>query len=797
MPVGSDRGVSKGNGLHASLAVIAVSVWRDGPHASLAVIAVSVWRDGPHVSLAVIAVWVADACKSGDQVMRSGARIADAASIETSICGAEQYSGQGTVMCGGHVPVVCSSGHFRRSTQDKCATCPAISMLLVLGAISLLLHLALVVLLMWVFGSGGRAKQPPDIQNVTGASTPLVDTTQDMAIQITKLNGMLSLMLGYFQVMSQLNLVYDPASMPPHFGHFLRHFDVFTLDLALFNSKCMLDYWISKRSVDLGFWCDFYLTQASPLIMLAGFGILAIRYHFRRRARSCSYRDLLTLEKWKAIFDPEIPKDEGALKQQADEMEVWLDYQATCTAATIFVLMLLHPTLSTSSLMIFKCKDYYYDSADYDSHQQWLYMNVRVECYSADWTIGASIAAFSLLTFTFGFPLYIYGRMRNLSSFVQVRMDRANIEQHSDLLKSRRWKLFQQSDILRFRRDGHFEAWEEMYDDTRPNKTGCFVSLNPLCLTNIKENDGPLMLTCDHNPSLRPSVGHVPRIDLVMHASTMHGLEEALAKDSSLVSGDDGSGLQTCPVSIMLVHDGSCLEMDAYVQYQQDAGRTQLKCMTLLDQPSFSKAFRQLYMPYVHALYFWHCYEICRRVAQTSAVVVVDLILNTSVSHLYAVIFAFCAVCLHLTYSPFKDTGLQHLQTLILCNQFLVQLGMSFYFWNTKNDDTQHYTDLVLLGLQLMLICYSLAVIVPATMRLVSGILTQAHGIYLTRFSWLGSENPAEITQDPVHVQSTVPSFHDVQMTSNHLIGENFESEECHVTLNDGVEEDVDIKDVR
>ncbi|KAK3271023.1 hypothetical protein CYMTET_20605 [Cymbomonas tetramitiformis] len=502
---------------------------------------------------------VAEACENGNEAQRSGSQLADAVGLQAELCSPEHYSGPDTVVCGGHVPVVCRARQFRVSTQDRCQPCPAVVSLLASVIGCLLLMIGVIMLLLWIFGASTHSAE-------ANSSTALMDMTQDMAIQAQKLSGMLSLVLGYLQVMSQLTQVYDAESMPPLFGQLLGAFGIFAMDITFFvNSKCLLDAWLPYKSVDFSFWCEFYLTQSSPLLILLCFSILIVRHHLRLRLSPISLLDIFTFKTLQAIKNPKIAEDAHALKQQASAIEDDVEYRGTCIAATIFMLMLLHPTLSTSSLMIFKCKEYYYDSADYESHQEWLHMNIHVECYSTDWKIGAAFASFSLLTFTLGFPLYIYRRMQDLRCFVQVSVRCADLERHSDLLKSNLWRLVDQLDILQFKRDGPSEVGRAVCDEALPDHID--YTLNPLSAAyeeEIQGNDAILLFSPEDSMQSRPPVAIGAHVDLMVHSSTVDGLvDEALPEASTF---EDLSDWDTCPMSVAIVDDGSYLDIDALAQ---------------------------------------------------------------------------------------------------------------------------------------------------------------------------------------------------------------------------------------
>ncbi|KAK3271022.1 hypothetical protein CYMTET_20604 [Cymbomonas tetramitiformis] len=136
---------------------------------------------------------VAEACENGNEAQRSGSQLADAVGLQAELCSPEHYSGPDTVVCGGHVPVVCRARQFRVSAQARCQPCPAVVSLLASVVGCLLLVIGVIMLLLWIFGASTHSAE-------ANSSTALMDMTQDMAIQAQKLSEMLSLVLGYLQV---------------------------------------------------------------------------------------------------------------------------------------------------------------------------------------------------------------------------------------------------------------------------------------------------------------------------------------------------------------------------------------------------------------------------------------------------------------------------------------------------------------------------------------------------------------------------------------------------------------------
>ncbi|KAK3239324.1 hypothetical protein CYMTET_50741 [Cymbomonas tetramitiformis] len=85
----------------------------------------------------------------------------------------------------------------------------------------------------------------------------------------------------------------------------------------------------------------------------------------------------------------------------------------------IFLLIFLHPTCGTQMFQVFNCTPVHLHHVD---AQQWLELDLRVECFTWQWTLCASVAAFVILTYILGLPIILAMIVWRLSSYRRVAL---------------------------------------------------------------------------------------------------------------------------------------------------------------------------------------------------------------------------------------------------------------------------------------------------------------------------------------------------------------------------------------
>lgn len=111
-------------------------------------------------------------------------------------------------------------------------------------------------------------------------------------------------------------------------------------------------------------------------------------------------------------------------------------------------------------------------------------------------------------------------------------------------------------------------------------------------------------------------------------------------------------------------------------EFEVDAGATRMRPTNLLDEnkelATFVNPFIQLYQD---NFWFWSSYEIIRRLALTSFVVIVRIIME-DVTTLYIVMLSFISFAIQSWFTPFKEDGDDFLAFLFNANEFIVALAL-------------------------------------------------------------------------------------------------------------------------
>ncbi|KAK3277686.1 hypothetical protein CYMTET_14322, partial [Cymbomonas tetramitiformis] len=140
-------------------------------------------------------------------------------------------------------------------------------------------------------------------------------------------------------------------------------------------------------------------------------------------------------------------------------------------------------------------------------------------------------------------------------------------------------------------------------------------------------------------------------------------------------------------------------------------GNITLVPLTLLDSVNSSKMLGQFFSPFEDKFYFWQCWEVSRRMLQTGVVVAVQLFSNEMTSLIYAVLLAFVAITLHLSYTPFKNDSMDQLQLTVLMNQFLLQLIIIWFYVDASIGTV---IGIVMVAMQVGIMGYTLTLVGPA-----------------------------------------------------------------------------------
>ncbi|KAK3273415.1 hypothetical protein CYMTET_18343 [Cymbomonas tetramitiformis] len=588
----------------------------------------------------------ADACTTANSSQRQGVGAVDAARIQEHLCNEEEFI-RGVVCGGGNVPVVCSADHTHGILWDDCHVCP--SRIKLIMRVALVIMVTTGVLLLVYMRVNMQVTKRMMIRNSS--------IVPNATVLLSDMRCILSLLLGYLQVMSQLPGLYDRDVLPEELVFITSLMRVANIDLvSMLNGKCIMYYLLPKGGVAASsYWVSFYsavLTPwAWPLLFKLVYSVM------RRYTKSDSVQE---------------PRVTVCRSDSVQEMSRRRTLQAGCAAVSLFLMILIHPGVSTSIIMLFKCDKFYYDAADYTKMQFWLRDDASIECLTTIWWIGAGFAFAMVPAFICGFPMSLFFGMRHLRQYMKARLMRADVVRNRHLVRTGKWKLIPQ-DV-------------ESAGDWQ------------IALFGVAPETAIAMLDSETG-----ATGEA--LEMYLHGDTFQFQDTECG----------GDRIAEVPVEqrTLLLADGS--QIVAEMLKKLDISSTEVLdsswvAVTMLDEALLQKAFEQLTDMYKDAYYYWPHYEMLRRIMQTSVVVVAELLLGTASALLFAVLVSSFAVAVHIRHTPYNNDSLQRLQGVILINQFLVQLALLY----VHGAGSSQSIGVALLALQFGLMGYSMVLLVPA-----------------------------------------------------------------------------------
>ncbi|KAK3245045.1 hypothetical protein CYMTET_45370, partial [Cymbomonas tetramitiformis] len=366
----------------------------------------------------------------------------------------------------------------------------------------------------------------------------------------------------------------------------------------------------------------------------------------------------------------------------------------TLTGVCLFLLVLVHPSVSTFMFQIFRCERYHYEREA--QRQWWLWQFSSYECLTAEWTLIAVLAGACILLFSIGFPLGVYTTLQYLHSWVKLRIhkkewDKIGEEDRPYWMKANQdlhlqpmpknasasyknlhvfWRNADEDPVLSDTTDlmdvyawrtsfiylDHPGGLEHIGDSD--SQTGVFGALRSCfrCLSNPKatrhvgreEQDGPLL-------NLMSMEMLAPFASPALHAADLFGAEPDINK-----------------ATIQTKH-GIVLELKAHWQEATQHGEPAHNITRLSD---YCQICGQFYQPYKDQFFFMMTWDMVRRLMQTGIVVAVALVMGEAGALTWAVGIAAFALWVHERTAPFKDKSMDKLQGYVLLNQFVLAIGI-------------------------------------------------------------------------------------------------------------------------
>ncbi|KAK3261065.1 hypothetical protein CYMTET_30015, partial [Cymbomonas tetramitiformis] len=622
------------------------------------------------------------ACMSTDAAQRSGT-MPHSVADDLRLCATEAgYSGG--LLCGGTLPVVCSSGNFVSAEGDACLACPPTAQVVAswVGiAVAIALMVPLVALLSRRLSTGiiDKAKMlAEEHDEITGAIGDLQESLQSLA----QLVGML---LGYLQVIHQFGTLYSGSIVPKQMLDFVSNMYVVDLDISvLFNLQCAQHILFPNLGTMSPYWTSFIQATITPWGLTLLFSLIYGIYIAHHRL--------------------------GNQKEpQAQDAHERVYYQ--CNAGALFFLTLLHPSVSTVTMQLFDCVDYYYEQPQ---TQSWLQQGSSIECGTTKWWIAVIFASFTIVTYLVGYPLGIFLFMWRCRKSVKCRICRADTQHLPGELEASK------SSAGDFEHDGYVDVYvkwrnlekiRSMVDEEEETEGA------PASGTSLAMDDG-----ADKGCALKEEKTLNP-----LHA----GDEAGGGKEPE--EEEEEEVLLGLPRKLQLSDGTFCMVRVHEKEDEGYLGRIRMVPMTWLDSEQVQKMFGSTFLdPYEDRFYYYMTVEILRRVLQTGAVLLVKLVAKAVGGHgepeavVYGLFISIFALCMHIRLRPFKADDDDNLMMSILANQCICQYMIISIATTDGNSATIGY---FLVLLQVMLVVYALQFIFPVALEVFGKMFWQVRAL--------------------------------------------------------------------
>ncbi|KAK3255979.1 hypothetical protein CYMTET_34864, partial [Cymbomonas tetramitiformis] len=378
------------------------------------------------------------ACSIDDQDLleRTGYGTADVDALR--LCNYAKWGG-----VRGTTPPQCSDDHFTTNTLDGCQVCPSklyLSGMLAFFIIAATLAFAAIFVIFRLI-SVNEQVHTADLSNKVMEEAVLKGTL------LNKARNALTLLLGYMQVMSQIAAIYEDL-VPKYLDTFVGTLSLMNLNIGrIVNLKCLQYHFSASSTTKEVYIIEFIQNAALPWVLCAVCtgvyymllfgkrqsmkqkllfalqpGLTRRRSNLRRKssipqADSSAQRAVrgLALSRMQSVLGYSL---QAANMDPEEEMKEWKkDMRASCVAVTLFLLMFIHPGVSVQLFKIFDCRKYYYNDTVKHRHLQ---QAPAIECSTKEWKLLAGLAGFSILIFSFGYPLAVCLVMRNMRCFCKV-----------------------------------------------------------------------------------------------------------------------------------------------------------------------------------------------------------------------------------------------------------------------------------------------------------------------------------------------------------------------------------------
>eukprot|EP00854_Cymbomonas_tetramitiformis_P003082 gene3082-3912_t len=639
------------------------------------------------------------ACREGGMNasgQRSGNSSASAGHLQ--LCN-KAYAGG--VLCGGSAVPVCSDG-YQLNAHMECSR-------MVLVVVIVFLVLAAI----WGIAVLTRS--------ISTDSFDMQDHLFNLTQHLMHMRGVTRLMVGYMQVMSQMQHIFQPR-MPPLMGSLLSWTGF--VDLNVFKwvgMKCLLYRFGHEDSPN--FYYTYYQALGKPgLVLLFGTGVLAALQLTKKKKAKTVWAELLDDVRGSQIVDPSRRSilhntDKRSSSYVENKEAAVSSLQHIVLSSTLFLVMFIHPSVSTTIFQLLNCfhihNDQTHDSCGPEGCA-YLHMDSSVQCYTIQWwlafTCGVVVTAGYVIGFPVGLASIMFYHRRFAAVELAVPRDAACLADIRMLAHTKRWIPVDEDDLA---------AAETAHNDLLSLSCGKTTSAE----RRLARLDANVGRTAVDSCALFLQM-YLQEGTFTEHANAVEERSATLSVCHTDIAGIDlglmyahedaarqhppaGVGLHGAPdIQVTLpsgtVITGVVLQKDSHVSDDS----TILVKRTRLDDPATAVILDQFHNNFQDRYFYWECVEITRQLWQTGMVLVVEILLDENIALLFALLVAFIFAQFKL--NPYVSDAHNRLYSAVLYNQFLLQLALMFAKLDTNY---REMLDGILVIVQVMLFIFVIKVI--------------------------------------------------------------------------------------
>eukprot|EP00854_Cymbomonas_tetramitiformis_P002557 gene2557-3310_t len=639
----------------------------------------------------------------GNEHERSGAGLAQIPNLQ--LC-ATPDGFAGGVMCGGTIPVVCRSEYYQQALGEDCLKCASrwgilATVISVLVLIVVLVFLSITTILSYKSASNLNAfelvehyEEAADMHSGVAELTAIAAQTAGRHFF-----SLLSILLGYVQVVSQIGVTWSSGAerlmsqigvtwssgaerlVVSQIGNIFSTDYVPAVFRAMTNSMFVFSL---DLSVVFNLPCFFHYFVAVDYVSefyLSFFQAVLLPIEI-------ILAFFLGYAVYMGTYTMRWP---NATVKEVRHVRLLTRHKAV--SLTCFFLTLVHPSVSTSIMHIFNCERIWYEDAD--AQQSWLKMGSNIECGSGEWVGSVFIAALMIATFIIGYPLGLFLFMWDKRRFIRCEIAR--------------------EDCL-----GH---WEIMIQQGKFKPYGSSSPASPTA------SDKGFQVYV--------------KIDVLVPAPAGEELREIEEKEEEVEEeeGEDERLLR----KLLALPDGSTCAVTV-LQVMENEKRGYFRALTMLDEDYIQQALGSAFIWPFHDRFYWYqCYEICRRLMSTGAVLVVEWLTQSEVDSVaFATLISIAALCVYLRLRPLREKDDDILMTTVLItsnvNQYLIMCI-------AVSDNSAEEVGIIMVIMQALLVSYALYLMTPSFLELISTAATVTGD---------ESESKATVTGDESESKATV-----------------------------------------